>query len=88
VQKKKKQKQKTAPRVNRALVAIREACERNYAQTDGRVIGRQLGLKIHEQAACEDHLAGLQASIAEVRSKKAKVEAEIAGLTAVLEKRK
>lgn len=70
-----------------ALDVITQDSARVFAQSDGRVITRARDVLMYEHAALEEHLAGLRASTAEVQSKKARVEAKIAGLTAVLAKR-
>lgn len=74
-------------RPSAALEAIAQEAEVGYNQSDGRVINRALGLLLHEQQACEEHLEGLRASIVEVQGKKRRVEARIVGLKRVIDKR-
>lgn len=84
----KKATPRRSPRPNKALEAVTQEAYAAYAQSDGRVINRALGLLLHEQAACEEHLAGLRASIIDVQAKKRIIEAKAAGLLQVQARRK
>jgi len=70
-----------------SLEAVKQEAMRTYAQSDGRVIQRNLGVLQCELQAQVDHLQGLAASTVEVKARKARTEARIAGLEAVLAKR-
>lgn len=70
-----------------AIEAVAQETERTYMQADGRVVNRAAGLLTHEVQACEEHVAGLKASIVEVQAKKAKAEAKLLGLQRVLRRR-
>ena len=83
----KKRLRKGPRKPNAALEAVKLESDRAFAQSDGRVIARQLALLLHEQQACEEHLAGLQASIVDVRARKKTVEARVAGLLQVQARR-
>lgn len=81
-------KRTAKPKKPTALESIAMESEGAFLQSDGRVINRQLGLLMHEVAACEEHLEGLKASAIEVRARKARAEAKILGLTRVVNRRK
>lgn len=70
-----------------SLEAVKQEAARTYAQSDGRVIQRNLGVLQCELQAQVDHLQGLAASIVEVKARKARTEARIAGLESILAKR-
>ena len=72
---------------NASLDAVTQEAARTYAQSDGRVIARNLSVLQFELQAQEDHLQGLRASVVEVMARKARTEAKIAGLASVLARR-
>lgn len=78
---------KAAVKPNASLDAVTQEAARTYAQSDGRVIQRNLSVLQFELQTQEDHLQGLMASIVEVKARKARTEAKILGLTSVLARR-
>lgn len=87
MKKRAKQKGQTS-KAQTALEAVAQEAERRFTQSDGRVVERNLRELQYRLWLQQEHLAGLQASIIEVRSSIAKTEAQIAGLSRVLERRR
>ena len=59
----------------------------SWMHNDSRVITRERDVALYDLRATEEHIAGLLESLAAVRRKKATLEAHVAGLTKVLERR-